>query len=160
MAASESAMRQVEIFTDGSCLGNPGPGGYGIIVRENGHDTELSAGYALTTNNRMELLAVIKALEELSGHCALTLVTDSSYVVKGMTEYLPNWQKRHWRSSTGGPVKNQDLWRRLVSACEGHKITWQWIRGHAGHRANERCDELARTAAQTKPLLRDEGYRS
>lgn len=149
--------KQVEIFTDGSCLGNPGPGGYGALLRYGSHSKEFSAGYQLTTNNRMELLAAIVALEALSQPCTVNLTTDSQYVRQGITQWIHNWKKRGWKTTDKKPVKNVDLWQRLDSAMQQHSVQWLWVKGHAGHPENERCDELARNAANL-PTLVDQGY--
>ncbi|WP_159564999.1 ribonuclease HI [Budvicia diplopodorum] len=150
--------KQVEIFTDGSCLGNPGPGGYGAILRYKQHEKTLSAGYFLTTNNRMELLAAITALESLTSACNVILSTDSQYVRQGIMSWIHNWKKRGWKTTDKKPVKNVDLWLRLDEAITRHNIDWQWVKGHSGHEENERCDQLARSAAE-KPTLKDEGYK-
>ncbi|WP_058961570.1 ribonuclease HI [Type-E symbiont of Plautia stali] len=139
--------KQVEIFTDGSCLGNPGPGGYGAILRYGPHEKEFSAGYRLTTNNRMEMMAAIVALEALTQPCEVVLSTDSQYVRQGITSWIHNWKKRGWKTADKKPVKNVDLWKRLDLALSHHEIKWEWVKGHAGHPENERCDELARSAA-------------
>ncbi|MBT0725319.1 ribonuclease HI [Rosenbergiella sp. S61] len=151
--------KQVEVFTDGSCLGNPGPGGYAAILRYGQHTKEFSEGYQLTTNNRMELLAAIIALEALSQPCEVTLTTDSQYVRQGITQWIHNWKKRGWKTADKKPVKNVDLWQRLDRALKDHTIHWMWVKGHAGHPENERCDELARQAAN-QPTLSDDGYLS
>ncbi|MBC3996639.1 ribonuclease HI [Morganella morganii] len=148
---------KVEIFTDGSCLGNPGPGGYGALLRYKGHEKALSEGFFLTTNNRMELLAAIVALETLKRPCDIVLTTDSQYVRQGITQWIHNWKRRGWRKADKSPVVNVDLWQRLDSAITRHQIDWQWVKGHAGHPENERCDELARTAAES-PSQDDTGY--
>ncbi|HWS40362.1 MAG TPA: ribonuclease HI [Arenimonas sp.] len=140
-------MPQIEIHTDGACSGNPGPGGWGALLRFGKTEKELSGGELLTTNNRMELLAAIEALESLNKSCQIDLYTDSQYVQKGITEWMPNWIKRGWKNAKGEPVKNQDLWQRLNKAVASHKIVWHWVKGHAGHVDNERVDELARMAA-------------
>ncbi|EHM46225.1 ribonuclease HI [Hafnia alvei ATCC 51873] len=150
-------LKQVEIFTDGSCLGNPGPGGYGAILRYKQHEKTLSAGYYLTTNNRMELMAAIVALETLKDPCSVILCSDSQYVRQGITQWIHNWKKRGWKTADKKPVKNVDLWQRLDLAIQPHKIEWVWIKGHAGHIENERCDELARAAAGS-PDRDDTGY--
>ncbi|AWH89707.1 ribonuclease HI [Limnobaculum parvum] len=150
-------LKQVEIFTDGSCLGNPGPGGYGAILRYKQHEKTLSAGYFLTTNNRMELLAAITALESLTASCQVSLSTDSQYVRQGIMSWIHNWKKRGWKTADKKPVKNVDLWQRLDQAIIRHNVEWHWVKGHAGHEENERCDQLARTAAE-QPTLTDEGY--
>jgi len=133
----------VIIYTDGACKGNPGPGGWGVILAYKGKEKELHGGEALTTNNRMELMAAIKALEELSRPCEVVLNTDSKYVLQGITEWLPNWKKRGWKTAAKKPVKNEDLWRRLDQALIQHKVQWQWIKGHSGDPGNDRADQLA-----------------
>ncbi|HCT1399648.1 TPA: ribonuclease HI [Morganella morganii] len=148
---------KVEIFTDGSCLGNPGPGGYGALLRYKGHEKALSEGFFLTTNNRMELLAAIVALETLKRPCDIVLTTDSQYVRQGITQWIHNWKRRGWRKADKSQVVNVDLWQRLDAAITRHQIDWQWVKGHAGHPENERCDELARTAAES-PSQDDTGY--
>jgi len=149
--------KQVEIFTDGSCLGNPGPGGYGAILRYKQHEKELNTGYFLTTNNRMELLAAIVALESLKQSCTVSLSSDSQYLKQGITIWIHNWKKRGWKTTDRKPVKNVDLWQRLDDLVRFHKIDWIWVKGHAGHPENERCDVLARTAAES-PTQEDAGY--
>ncbi len=133
----------VEIYTDGACRGNPGPGGWGAILRYGDHEREIYGGEARTTNNRMELTAAIRALESLKRSCIVKLTTDSSYVRNGITEWLPNWKKRSWRTASNKPVKNADLWQRLDRAAQVHQISWHWVRGHSGHPENERADQLA-----------------
>lgn len=150
-------LKQVEIFTDGSCLGNPGPGGYGAILRYKQTEKNLSAGYRLTTNNRMELMAAIVALETLTAPCAVVLSTDSQYVRQGITQWIHNWKKRGWKTADKKPVKNVDLWQRLDLAIARHTVQWEWVKGHAGHPENERCDVLAREAAGN-PTQEDSGY--
>ncbi len=150
--------KRVAIYTDGSCLGNPGPGGYGVVLRYQQHQKEMSAGYQQTTNNRMELLAAIVGLESLKQPCDVDLTTDSQYVRLGITQWLANWKKNNWKTSQKEPVKNQDLWRRLDAACQGHTVHWHWVKGHAGHPENERCDELARVAATHQATEVDEGF--
>jgi ribonuclease HI len=140
-------MKQIEIYTDGACLGNPGPGGWGALLRFGAHEKELSGGEPDTTNNRMELLAAIRALEALREPCVVDLYTDSQYVQKGISEWVAGWQRRGWKTADGKPVKNEDLWRALLAATRTHRIEWHWVRGHAGHAENERVDELARAAA-------------
>jgi ribonuclease HI len=142
MAKEES----VEIYTDGACSGNPGPGGWGSVLLYRGHRRELSGGEADTTNNRMELMAVIQALETLSRPCDIVLHTDSTYVMKGMTEWLEQWKNRGWRTASKAPVKNVELWQRLEKAIERHDVKWRWVKGHSGVPENERADELARLA--------------
>ena len=136
-------MKQVEAFTDGACRGNPGPGGWGALLRFNGHERELCGGEAQTTNNRMELMAAIQALESLREPCQVTLVTDSEYVRKGITEWMTAWKARNWKTAARKPVKNVDLWQRLDQAAARHNIDWQWVKGHSGHPENERADQLA-----------------
>jgi ribonuclease HI len=136
----------VEIFTDGACSGNPGPGGWGAILRYKSTEKELSGGEPLTTNNRMELMAAIIALETLNRPSTVKLSTDSVYVRDGITKWLPNWKRNGWKTAAKKPVKNDDLWQRLDIAQAPHSIEWIWIKGHAGHVENERCDELARAA--------------
>lgn len=141
-------MKQVEIHTDGACIGNPGPGGWAALLRHDGRERELAGAEAQTTNNRMELLAAIAALEALKSPCQVTLHTDSQYVQKGIGEWLPNWIRRGWKTAGGDPVKNQDLWQRLSAASAGHQVQWRWVKGHAGHPENERVDRLARAQAE------------
>ncbi|EGM76323.1 ribonuclease HI [Rheinheimera sp. A13L] len=152
--------KTVAIYTDGSCLGNPGPGGYGVVLRYQEHQKEMSGGYQKTTNNRMELLAAIIGLESLKQPCDVDLTTDSQYVRLGITQWLTNWKKNNWKTSQREPVKNQDLWRRLDAACQGHKVNWHWVKGHAGHPENERCDELARIAATHNATEVDTGFQA
>jgi ribonuclease HI len=140
-------MKQIEIYTDGACLGNPGPGGWGALLRFGAHEKELSGGEPDTTNHRMELLAAIRALEALREPCVVDLYTDSQYVQKGISEWISGWQRRGWKTADGKPVKNEDLWRTLLVATRTHRVNWHWVRGHAGHAENERVDELARAAA-------------
>ena len=139
-------MKQIIIYTDGACSGNPGPGGWGAVLSFGGHEKELSGGEAATTNNRMELMAAIRSLESLKEQCAVTLYTDSKYVMDGLTQWMPNWKKRGWKTADNKPVKNVDLWQRLDAAASRHTITWQWVKGHAGDPMNERADALARSA--------------
>lgn len=137
-------MKQVEIFTDGACSGNPGPGGWGAVLRYNGHEKELSGGEHNTTNNRMELTAVIKALEQLKEPCDVVLTTDSKYVSDGISKgWAESWQKNGWRKPDKKPALNPDLWERLLELLKIHSVTINWVKGHAGHPENERCDELA-----------------
>ena len=138
----------IEIYTDGACKGNPGPGGWGAILRVGKHEKELWGGEKETTNNRMELTAAIMALESLREGCAVVLHTDSQYVRQGITLWLPNWVRRNWRTAGGGAVKNQDLWERLQAACVRHRIDWRWVKGHSGNPGNERVDLLARAEAE------------
>ena len=144
----------IEIYTDGACLGNPGPGGWGVLLRWRGAEKELSGGEAETTNNRMELMAAIQGLEALKRPGRVTLTTDSTYVKDGITKWILNWKKNGWRSSVKKPVKNMDLWQRLDAAVVGHDVNWRWVKGHAGHAENERVDNLARAAAEK---IRDRG---
>ncbi|WP_337842144.1 ribonuclease HI [Rheinheimera sp.] len=150
--------KTVAIYTDGSCLGNPGPGGYGVVLIYQQHRKELSAGYQQTTNNRMELMAAIAGLECLTRPCTIDLTTDSQYVRLGITQWLQNWKRNNWKTSQKEPVKNKDLWQRLDAACQRHQVSWHWVKGHAGHPENERCDELARLAATEQATLPDEGF--
>ncbi|APG28012.1 ribonuclease HI [Syntrophotalea acetylenivorans] len=136
----------VEIFSDGACSGNPGPGGYGTLLRAGSKTRELSGFDPDTTNNRMELIAAIVGLEALKRPCRVRLTTDSQYVYKGITEWINGWIKKGWKNSKKDPVANRDLWERLQAACAPHEIEWCWVRGHNGHLENERCDELARNA--------------
>ncbi len=133
----------VEIYADGACKGNPGPGGWGALLTTNGKQRELFGGEPATTNNRMELMAVISALETLKRPCTVTLYTDSQYVQKGISEWIHSWKRRGWKTAGKKPVKNEDLWRRLDAAAHTHRIDWRWVRGHAGNPGNERADELA-----------------
>jgi ribonuclease HI len=139
--------KQVEAHTDGACLGNPGPGGWAALLRYRGKERELAGGEALTTNNRMELMAAIVALETLSEDCAVMLQTDSQYVRQGITEWMPNWVRRHWKTAGGDLVKNRDLWERLHAATLRHHTDWRWVKGHSGDPDNERVDQLARDQA-------------
>jgi ribonuclease HI len=145
-AADEDGI--VEIFTDGACSGNPGPGGWGAILRYRGQERELKGGEDATTNNRMEMLAAIRALETLKRPSRVRLYTDSQYLRDGITKYIHAWRARAWLTADKKPVKNLDLWRRLESAIEAHKVEWRWVRGHAGHVENERADALARAGLQ------------
>ena len=142
------ARKNVDIHTDGACLGNPGPGGWAALLRWRGIERELAGGEADTTNNRMELMAAIAALEALKEACDATLHTDSQYVRQGITEWMPNWIRRGWKTAGGDPVKNRDLWERLHAANAKHKVDWRWVKGHAGDPDNERVDQLARGEAE------------
>jgi len=146
-----SELPHVEIATDGACKGNPGPGGWGAVLRMGGHEKELSGGEPLTTNNRMELTAVIKALEALKRPCRITLSTDSRYVMDGLTRWIHGWRRNGWRTADRKPVKNADLWQELLEAVAPHRIEWIWVKGHAGHSDNERADRLASAAALAQP---------
>ncbi|MEI2641732.1 MAG: ribonuclease HI [Candidatus Nanopelagicales bacterium] len=134
----------VHAFTDGACSGNPGPGGWGVVLRWGDHERELFGGEPQTTNNRMELMAAITALESLTRASEVVVTTDSTYVLKGITEWVPGWKVRGWRTSSKQPVKNVDLWQRLDEAVARHDVRWEWVKGHNGHPENERADELAR----------------
>jgi ribonuclease HI len=137
---------ETEIFTDGACRGNPGPGGWGVLMRHNGHEKTLYGAEELTTNNRMELMAAIRALESLTRPCRVRLTTDSRYVQQGIQEWLANWKRRGWKTAARKPVKNVDLWQRLDKAAAAHEIEWTWVKGHSGHLENELADELANKA--------------
>lgn len=141
-------MTDVEAFTDGACLGNPGPGGWAALLRAKGNERLLAGGEADTTNNRMELLAAIGALEALTRPCRVTLTTDSKYVMQGIEQWVPRWRANGWRTADKKPVKNQDLWQRLSEAAARHQVRWQWVRGHTGHAENERVDQAAREQAE------------
>jgi ribonuclease HI len=149
MDSTESRRHGIEIFTDGACSGNPGPGGWGAILRYRGHEKELSGGEPETTNNRMEMLAAIMALEALKRPSDVDLTTDSTYLRDGVTKWLASWKRRGWKTADKKPVKNRDLWERLERAMAPHQVAWHWIRGHSGHDENERCDALARAAIET-----------
>ncbi|MGR7996081.1 ribonuclease HI [Xanthobacter sp. ZOL 2024] len=136
--------KTVEIFTDGACSGNPGPGGWGALLRFGAHERPLNGGEQLTTNNRMEMTAAISALEALKESCAVELHTDSQYLKDGITKWVHGWKRNGWRTADKKPVKNQDLWERLDEALKRHEVRWHWVKGHAGHPENERADELAR----------------
>lgn len=143
---------EVHIWTDGACSGNPGPGGWGVLLRYNGHEKQLSGGEPDTTNNRMELIAAIRALEALRRPCTVHLHTDSQYVRGGVTGWMEGWKKNGWKTSAKKPVKNEDLWRELDEATRRHEIRWHWVKGHSGHAENEKADELAR--AGMAPFLK------
>ena len=142
--------KTVEIFTDGACSGNPGPGGWGTILRYNGVEKELCGGEAETTNNRMEMMAAIEALNTLKRPCHVILTTDSSYVRDGITKWVHGWQKNGWKTADKKPVKNVELWQSLLEAASRHSVEWHWVKGHAGHPENERADALASAAALTQ----------
>ena len=142
-------MPNVEAFTDGACRGNPGPGGWGVVLKAGGQVKELSGGEPATTNNRMELKAAIEALAALKKPCRVALYTDSVYVRSGITEWLPRWRARGWRTADKKPVKNQDLWEVLSALAANHEVSWHWIKGHSGHPENERADELANLGIDT-----------
>jgi ribonuclease HI len=141
-------MKKIVIYTDGACEGNPGPGGFAAVIREDGREREVTGAEPQTTNNRMELTAVIRALESLPEPREVHVVTDSQYVVLGMTEWIRAWQRKRWKNASGQPVKNKDLWSRLLELTSRHKVNWEWIRGHSGHVENERADRLARGAIE------------
>ena len=140
--------KTVDIFTDGACSGNPGPGGWGALMRCEGSEKELYGGEVLTTNNRMEMLAAIMAVEELKNASHVRIHTDSTYLKDGITKWISNWKKNGWRTAAKKPVKNADLWQRLEDVLKDHRVEWHWIKGHSGHVENERADELARTGMQ------------
>lgn len=142
-------MKHVILYTDGACSGNPGPGGWGAILTSGNHQRELAGGECETTNNRMEMMAVICAAEALKQRCSIDVYTDSVYVMKGMTEWLAGWKKRGWKTASRKPVKNVDLWQRLELALERHEVNWNWVKGHSGDAGNERADELARMGIPT-----------
>lgn len=142
----------VEIFSDGACKGNPGAGGWGALLRSGGQEKELFGGEALTTNNRMELLAVIRALESLKRPCTVIVHTDSQYVQKGIMEWVHNWKLRGWRTADKKPVKNVDLWQQLDALRNGHEVEWRWVKGHAGHEGNERADALANRGVRVRDV--------
>ncbi len=141
----------VEAFTDGACSGNPGPGGWGVLLRMvGGHEKELCGGEAHTTNQQMEIKAAIEALKALKKTCRITIYSDSKYVIKGITEWIHGWKKNGWKNAAKKPVSNQELWQQLDALNASHHVTWQWVKGHAGHEGNERADELARRGIPTK----------
>jgi len=142
----------IEIFTDGACLGNPGPGGWGVLLRWRGEEKELSGGDYETTNNRMELMAAIQGFESLKRPGTIHITTDSTYVKDGITKWIHGWKKNGWKTAAKKPVKNVDLWQRLDAAIEGHDVTWHWVKGHAGHEENERVDEMASAAAKARKV--------
>ncbi|HAJ89717.1 MAG TPA: ribonuclease HI [Rhodospirillaceae bacterium] len=142
----QNSSQQVELYTDGACSGNPGPGGWGALLRYKGTEKELSGAEPETTNNRMELIAAIEGLKAINRPCPVTLYTDSKYVLQGVTEWMSAWKTRGWKTADKKPVKNQDLWMALDEQVNRHQVTWQWVKGHNGHIENERVDELARMA--------------
>jgi ribonuclease HI len=148
LSSASPATPSIDIFTDGACSGNPGPGGWGAILRSGAHERELQGGEAATTNNRMELMAAIAALEALKRPSKVRLHTDSSYLKDGITKWLPQWKRRGWKTADKKPVKNVDLWQRLEAAEAPHEVEWLWVRGHDGHVENERADALAREGMQ------------
>jgi ribonuclease HI len=139
---------EVELHTDGACSGNPGPGGWGALLRSRGKERELSGGEAMTTNNRMELMAAIAGLEAMKSPCRVSLFTDSQYVQKGATQWMANWIRRGWRTAAGDAVKNKDLWQRLELALQAHEVSWTWVKGHSGNVDNDRVDRLARAQSE------------
>ncbi|NHM28375.1 ribonuclease HI [Desulfofundulus sp. TPOSR] len=152
---------EVEIYTDGACSGNPGPGGYGVVLRYGNHIKEISGGYAQTTNNRMELMAVIEGLRALKRPCRVTIYTDSRYIVDAMTRgWVRRWQANGWRRENGEPAKNADLWRQILSLASKHRITWVWVKGHADNIYNNRCDQLAVEASRRASLPVDPGFQA
>lgn len=155
--AEAAGEAKVEIWTDGACKGNPGPGGWGALLKYGDHERELFGGEAATTNNRMELTAVIEALDSLKRRCQVLLHTDSQYVQLGITEWLPNWIRRDWKTADRKPVKNADLWQKLQAAAARHEIEWRWVKGHAGHDGNERADELANRGVESLPARTGRG---
>ena len=142
-------MNDVVMYTDGACSGNPGPGGWGAVLMSGRHRKELSGGEGDTTNNRMELTAVIESLEALKRPCRVRIVTDSQYVKQGITQWIARWRRNGWRTAAKQPVKNRDLWERLDAALQRHQVEWEWVRGHAGHPENERADQLANKGVQS-----------
>ena len=151
-------MKRVEIFTDGACKGNPGPGGWGALLRMGRHENELSGGEAHTTNNRMEMTAVIRALEALAEPCEVLLHSDSRYVIDGMTKWIEGWQRKGWITASRKPVLNADLWHELIAAAAPHRIEWTWVKGHSGHTENDRVDQLA--CAEAEALARRQPNRA
>jgi ribonuclease HI len=149
MSKNASGADVVRVYTDGACRGNPGPGGWGAILQIDGKEKELFGGEPQTTNNRMELTAVIRALEALKGPCQIEVYTDSQYVQKGISEWLPDWKRRGWRTADKKPVKNLDLWQELDRLAREHRIAWHWVKGHAGHPENERADALANRGVES-----------
>lgn len=153
-------MKEVYLYTDGACLGNPGPGGYGLILKYQEHEKEYSKGFKLTTNNRMELKAAIEGLSLLKEPCKVSIFTDSQYVKNGITQWLEGWKLKNWHTKGKTPVKNKDLWQQLDQLCQIHQTTWFWVKGHAGHPQNERCDKLAVMAANSDDKVIDTGFLS
>ncbi|MEX0683026.1 MAG: ribonuclease HI [Dehalococcoidia bacterium] len=159
--SANGAAKKVTIYTDGACIGNPGPGGYGVVVLYGRHRRELSGGFRLTTNNRMEILAAIVSLEALNEPCRVTLYSDSQYVVNAITKgWAKKWRQNGWRRATREPALNPDLWERLLALCEKHDVEFKWVRGHAGNKENERCDVLATIAAAEAATGVDTVYES
>jgi len=157
--STDSPQKKVIIYTDGACLGNPGPGGYGVVLLYGGHRKELSGGYRLTTNNRMEILAAIKGLETLKSACSVTLYSDSQYLVNAITKgWARRWKANGWKRNAREKALNPDLWERLLQLCSHHEVTFVWVRGHANNTENERCDVLSKEAAGCAGLEADPGY--
>lgn len=157
--SGDSSKKQVTIYTDGACLGNPGPGGYGVVLLYGGHRKELSDGYRLTTNNRMEILAAIKGLEALKSPCSVTLYSDSQYLVNAINKgWVQRWKANGWKRNAREKALNPDLWERLLQLCSHHEVTFVWVRGHANNTENERCDVLSKEAAGRSNLPADPGY--
>jgi ribonuclease HI len=153
-------LESVTIYTDGACIGNPGPGGYGVVLLHQGDRQELSAGYRLTTNNRMEMMAAIAALETLTNPSVVTLYSDSQYLINAMEKgWAKKWQANGWKRNAKEMAKNPDLWERLLKLCQEHKVKFIWVRGHSGNTENEKCDRLAVAASRQSNLLSDEGYK-
>jgi len=152
---SDAPLETVEVYTDGACLGNPGPGGWAALLRKGTREREISGGETDTTNNRMELMAAIAGIEALKRTCTVAVTTDSEYVRRGVEEWMKRWQANGWMTSDRKPVKNRDLWERLAAALKDHTVSWHWVRGHAGHAENERVDQLAREAALHYKALRE-----
>lgn len=153
-------MKQVKLVTDGACIGNPGPGGWAAILRYGKHMKEFSGGVPWTTNNRMEMTAVLEGLKALREPCAVTIELDSQYVKDGITRWIRNWTRRDWKTVSGDPVKNKDLWQEIQSAMSRHEVKWVWVKGHADHEDNNRCDRLAKKAAGLKPGKRKKKRKS
>jgi ribonuclease HI len=159
--AMPSIQKNVVIYTDGACTGNPGPGGYGVVLLYNSHRKELSGGFRRTTNNRMEMMAAIVGLQTLNQPCEVTLHSDSKYLVDAITQgWAQKWQSNGWKRNKKDRAKNPDLWQQLLDLCDFHQVTFRWVKGHAGNPENERCDQLAVAAAQLPDLPVDEGYTS
>jgi ribonuclease HI len=155
---AKKIMKKVIMYTDGSCLGNPGPGGYGALLIFGKHQKSLKKGFIHTTNNRMELMAPIAGLNALSEKCSIDLYTDSQYVKNGINQWITGWKKNNWRTSAKKPVKNVDLWKALDQACSKHEIKWHWVKAHSGHTENELVDDLAREAATSEAIYDDSGF--
>ncbi|WP_298464515.1 ribonuclease HI [uncultured Erythrobacter sp.] len=149
-------MKRVEIYTDGACKGNPGPGGWGVLLRMGKHEKELSGGEADTTNNRMEMMAVINGLSALIEPCQVDLYSDSKYVIDGITKWVEGWQRRGWINASKKPVRNADLWHELIEVVAKHEVEWHWVKGHSGHPENERVDQLASAAAESAARVDEE----